>query len=227
MMRNITLILLGFCFSFQAQPKPDTTLDMKIYASIWVTACAAWVEDSSGMMSNLITLPPVRVGDLKSGQTAVGKTTFKVKFQCSVGDIGDIGQIGINKDQNRYYESLFVRLTAKSEIDTATQSLKNSVPENSNGAKDIGFLITDRQDNVIQFETGNSDSTPIKSFVTTDGFCENIDPVYQPRNAPNTQKKDLQCGTYSFPFSVEYIAYGDNPGPGVVGADATVTVQWY
>lgn len=227
MMRNITLILLGFCCSFQAQSQSTDTLDVMMWASVKVTACTAWVEDSTGIMSNLITLPPVRVGDLKNGQTAVGKTTFKVKFQCSKGDIVDIYYNAGNRPLDRNYESLSVRLTAKSEIDPATQSLKNSVPENSNGAKDIGFLIRDRQDNTVQFETGSSDATPIKSFVTTDGFCENIDPVYQPRDATFTKEYDLQCGTYTFPFSVEYIANGDNPGPGVVGADATVTVQWY
>lgn len=225
MMRNITLILLGLCCGFQAQSQSTDTLDMRVNVVVIVTACTAWVEDSTGMMSNLITLPPVRVGDLKNGQTAVGKTTFKVKFQCSNRDIIDIYQGGGN-GMDETYESLSVRLTAKSEIDPATQSLKNSVPENSNGAKDIGFLIRDRQDNTVQFETGSSDVTPITSFVTTDGFCENIDPVYQPRNVPETRENDLLCGTYSFPFSVEYIAYGDNPGPGIVGADATVTVQW-
>ncbi|EJB8472630.1 fimbrial protein [Citrobacter freundii] len=219
-MRNIMLMLLGFCACFQACSQSSDTLEVSFDAHVYVTACTAWVEDSNGVMSSLITLPPVSVSGVKNGQTAVGKTAFKVKFQCSEGDIYDIFS-----DFAEGVEYLTVRFTAKSELNPATQSLKNSIPENSNGAKDIGFLIKDRNDRVVQFETG-TDPTYRESYTATDALCEHIDDMYRIAATTRSKESDSICGTYSFPYSVEYTAYGNDPGPGVVGADATVTVEW-
>lgn len=217
-MRCIAFILLWFSVVNQSQAKYDSdSLALKIQASILVTACTAWVEDSASTMSGNITLPPVTLSELQQAQTSAGKTTFKIKFQCSYDDAVDIYEGG-GTETGQGYRSLAVRFTAKSEVDPTTQILKNSHQESANGAKDIGFLIKGSGNNVVQFETA-TDSTSLISATQTTALCEKVDPEYQ-----NTI--DVACVTYSFPYSVEYAAYGDNPGPGLVDADATVTVDW-
>lgn len=214
-MRCIAFILLCFSVVIQAQAKYDAdSLALKIQASVLVTACTAWVEDGASNMSGNITLPPVTLSELHQAQTSAGKTTFKVKFQCTNDDIRDIYVQG----GDQMYRSLAIRFTAKGEVDPTTQILKNSHQESANGAKNIGFLIKGSDNNVVQFETA-TDSTSLISATQTNALCEKVDPEYQ-----NTT--DVGCLTYSFPYSVEYAAYGDNPGPGLVDADATVTVDW-
>lgn len=218
-MRCIAFILLCFSVVIQAQAKYDAdSLALKIQARVLVTACTAWVEDGESIMSGNITLPPVTLSELHQAQTSAGKTTFKVKFQCSNNDINDIYMQG----GDQMYSSLAVRFTAKGEVDPTTQILKNSHQESANGAKDIGLLIKGSGNNIVQFETA-TDSTSLISATQTRALCENVNPQYQ-----NTSDavSDTACLTYSFPYSVEYAAYGDNPGPGLVDADATVTVDW-
>lgn len=216
-MRGLIFIVLWFSTVIQAQAKSDDNLTLKLNAWVYVTACAAWVEDGTGVMSGNITLPPVPLSELKQAQTSVGETTFKVKFQCSSSDVRDIYSLGSDSS----YRSLSVHFTAKGEVDPATQILKNSHAESADGAKNIGFIIKDRGNNVVQFETA-TDPTALISATQTDAVCEHVPSQYQSKY----KETDEICDTYSFPYTVEYAAYGDNPGPGLVDADATVTVDW-
>lgn len=216
-MRGLIFIVLWFSTVIQAQAKSDDNLTLAIGANVFVTACAAWFEDGTGVMSGNITLPPVTLSELTQALTSVGKTTFKVKFQCSNSDIYDI----YSRGSDSTYRSLSVRFTAKGEVDPATQILKNSHAESADGAKNIGFIIKDRGNNVVQFETA-TDPTALISATQTNAVCEHVPSQYH-----STYKEtDEICGTYSFPYTVEYAAYGDNPGPGLVDTDATVTVDW-
>lgn len=216
-MRQLALILLWFCAVNQAQAKSDDYLKLTINARVYVTACAAWVEDGAGVMSGNITLPPVPLSELQHPQTGAGETTFKVKFQCSSTDLHEIYEQG----SDGTYRSLSVRFTAKGEVDPTTYILKNSHAESADGAKNIGFIIKDRGNNVVQFETA-TDPTALISATQTDAVCEHVPSQYQSKY----KETDEICDTYSFPYTVEYAAYGDNPGPGLVDADATVTVDW-
>lgn len=216
-MRYLALILLWFSVVIQAQAKSDDHLILTVAAQVVVTACAAWVEDGAGVMSGNITLPAVPLSALQHPQTGAGETTFKVKFQCSDDDLSDIYVQG----SDSAYRSLSVRFTAKGEIDPATQILKNSHPESASGAKNIGFIIKDSGNNVVPFETA-TDSTALISATRADAVCEHVPSQYH----GTYLETDQICDTYSFPYTVEYAAYGDNPGPGLVDADATVTVDW-
>ena len=212
-MRNILLTLLCCGSCAQAASRPVDSLTLTISARVHVTACSVWVENSAGVTSGEIVLEPVTLSALHNASSAVGKTAFKVGFQCTGAGRSDILEFG-------NAETMSVRFTAKGEIDSATQILKNSRQENTGGAKDIGFLIRDNQDNVVELGANTDSSDFFYTYRVTDTPCEYINPEYQSYNSNN------QCASQRFNYSVEYAAYGDSPGAGLVDADATVTVEW-
>lgn len=221
-MRYILLILLWFCISFPARSQPTSdTLALDISGYVTIIACATWIEDGTGLMTSVIKLPIVPLSELQPAQAGVGKTAFKVNFQCSYQNILDIYEDG-------GFDRLSVRFTARSEIDPTTQILKNDHARNTNGAEDIGFLIRDSANNAVQFENDTDPSDWESSRTNTVSVvCEHIGPQYQPapEDVEAAETKGT-CSSYSFPYTVEYATYGDSPGPGLVDADATVTVDW-
>lgn len=215
-MRNILLILLCCGSCAQAVSRPVDSLTLTISAEVVVAACTVWVENSAGVTSGEIVLEPVTLSALHNASSAVGKTAFKVGFQCSMSDRDDMLEFG---DAS----TMFVRFTAKGEVDSATQILKNSRQENANGAKNVGFLIKDDQDNVVKFGANTDTANFLGYDDITKEYCKHISPEYQ---ADIPDSYDAQCSSHSFNYSVEYAAYGDSPGAGLVDADATVTVDW-
>ncbi|ASG63649.1 hypothetical protein CEW81_15205 [Kluyvera genomosp. 3] len=81
-MRQLALILLWFCAVNQAQAKSDDYLKLTINARVYVTACAAWVEDGAGVMSGNITLPPVPLSELQHPKPVQEKRHSRLNFNA-------------------------------------------------------------------------------------------------------------------------------------------------